>query len=533
MKIFEFYRQNEFKIVVLAGLIASLVYSLFIFGLPWRFNSPDEMANAYFAKRIASGLSLSVPLSDQSYWNLGIIHPRSVSVIGNSIIPSSFIGLPLAAGVVGMIFGTSALPFVTPLFACVGLVSFFYLLKEYFDSKLSWSGLLLLAALPSFWYYHSRSFFHNAIFFDLVLLGMALFVYLNKASTWWRYLLSGLVIGLAMIFRTSEIFWLTAALGLWWFLRRQELNTKFILYFLIGIVVGFLPTVVANFYLYGHPFSVGYDAGLFFPQASLKANTWLVKELILPFGFSLKNIWHSSVKYLIQLMPWWGILAILAWLKILIDYNKLNINLRKFIWPALLMCGWLVVLYGSWLFVDSPNPADVTLGTSYARYWLPIYVISLVPILYLFKWIITWPLGKYITLVALVIYVGASAYLVWWQPLEGLQAIRSNIMRFENISESVQGLTESDSLIVVERTDKIFWPERNVIFALANSNDFAKVSQLLNAGKNVYKFQPVLSAKDLDDLNQDWLAKYYLELEPVTEQNWSGYTLYRIIPGGL
>ncbi len=526
------YVKNEFKIVLLTSFIISLIYCLFSFGLPERFNSPDEAANAFFAKRLAQGLSMAAPITDSVLQNINIIHPRSVGVINNNLIPAGFIGLSLIIGLLGYVFGIWLLPLVTPLLGMIGLVSFFYLIKKYLGTKEAWLGLILLATLPSYWYYHSRSFYHNALFFDLVLLGICLFAYLDKTKKWWQYGVIGLILGGALTIRTSEIFWLTTAAALWWWLRRQELNNKFVVYLVGGVVVGFLPTILTNLYLYGHPFSIGYKSGLIFPSDDLLANTWLVKQLILPFGVNLKNIWQASLKYLVILMPWWSVLAVVGWFKIIFDWQKLPSNLRQIIWPILLASVWLVVLYGSWYFVDSPNPSDITLGTSYARYWLPIYALSLLPILYFFKWLMSLRVGKYIVVFLIGIYVVCSVYLVWWQPLEGLAVIRGNVIRFEQISLAIQKNTEFDSVIVAERTDKMFWPARQVIFALANDSDFTAVKNIIQSGKKVYKFQPTLSVKELGDLNKVWLGQYYLQLLPVGH-GWSGYSLYQILRGDI
>ena len=59
----------------------------------FKFNSPDEMMNFFWAERISTGEAIyyQEPLE-----NLGnnLLRPRSVNVSGDRVLPGSFIGLP-------------------------------------------------------------------------------------------------------------------------------------------------------------------------------------------------------------------------------------------------------------------------------------------------------------------------------------------------------------------------------------------------------------------------------------------------------
>ena len=117
-----------------------------------------------------------------------------------------------------------------------------------------------------------------------------------------------------------------------------------------------------------------------------------------------------------------------------------------------------------------------------------------------------------------------SGLLVWIEPAEGLAQVRDNIKRFQVWGQEVQNLTEPDSVIVAGITDKIFWPERRVIYDLINPADYVTVNKLLTAGTSVYWFHPTWWAEGLATINKR-LVDYSLVLEAKT-LSWQDFSLY-------
>lgn len=193
---------------------------------------------------------------------------------------------------------------------------------------------------------------------------------------------------------------------------------------------------------------------------------------------------------------------------------------------GLVVSVWLVLLYGSWQFHDNPDPSTVTLGTSYVRYWLPLYAWWLWPA----GWMLAswWPKawGKSAVILGLLAYVALSSYLVLWEPSEGLRAIGANLRRFETVNQQITSLTRSDSVILTDITDKIFWPERNVMVSSTPAQDYAAVKTLLTAGLPVYQFHATWLPRDLAHLNQGSLAQFGLSLAPA-EYGFQDFSLYR------
>ncbi|MBI5465827.1 MAG: glycosyltransferase family 39 protein [Candidatus Kerfeldbacteria bacterium] len=520
--------------LTVAGLIATAVvlYSSFSWGLPAsRYNSPDEAANAYFAGRLAQGQTLAAPVPLNNKLPAPIIHPRSTVVVQGNLVPASFLGWPLLAGAWGRIFGAGWLPFLTPLGAILGLLCFYSIIRELFDRRTAVISTMLLVFLPAYWYYHARSLFHNALFFDLLLASAWFMLQSLRQQKSWYYLGAGLAVGLAVAVRTSEIFWILSSGLLWLVLSWRQVKPRYLPLLGLGALLGFAPVLWANYAVYGQVLSVGYRAGLKFPLSDLRATTSLLGELILPFGFHPRAILSNTYNYLLGLSWWWAVLATggLAWL--LARWRGLSSEQRAFTLKGFLACLWLVVLYGSWSFHDNPDPQAITLGTSYVRYWLPLYAFLLWPAGAFLSWLWGLKAGWLRAAVAglVGVYTILSFTLVFYDPQEGLLKIRANIKRFEQVGRAVQQATEPESVIVSGNTEKNYWPERQEIVSLLNPSDYQTVRQLLEAGTPVYRFHPTWSPPDLRYMNERQLAQAGLKLAPV-RLGFEDHSLYKFLP---
>src|SRR3989344_5323920 len=139
------YQEFKFKELVFPGLV-SLVFLIAVWWLPATtaeiFNSPDEMANFYFAKEVARHNTLTVrePLNDVLEDHL---YPRSILAKNGTLRPISFVGLPRIYGLLAKIFTTASIRFFTGLFAVAGGLFFYFLLRRRFNIFWSRLGLIL------------------------------------------------------------------------------------------------------------------------------------------------------------------------------------------------------------------------------------------------------------------------------------------------------------------------------------------------------------------------------------------------------
>ncbi len=499
-------------------ILAFVIYSSFSFGSPQRYNSPDEMANAFFAKQVARGgeMSLSIPTTLSSE----IIHPRSTIVKNHKILPASFIGLPIYYGSIGRVFGEGALPYLTPLFGAMALWALYSFTCKIFDKPTAWIFTLLTAVSPAFWYYHSRPFFHNALFFDLVAILIWLAHKIISEKKWWIYILAGSVFGLAIAVRSSEAVWLVPLTLIFIIWQRKSLDFIKLPLFVFASGVAFLPVILTNLKLYGSWWSSGYQSAVTGGAGSgaLVGAT----NLLLPFGFSFKNIIFTLWHYCITLQWWIMIPFGLAIVIFFINWRSMPRLVRGYTLIGLLMTIWLTVYYGSWLFFDNTN-MHATIGTSYLRYWLPWLVFSLWPISFLLT---RWWSRSFVKLGAvlyIIVFIFFSVQTVIYSKEEGLKAVRQNVWRFDNESSLVRAATPENSVIVSGITDKFFWPERQVIVELSD-NDYVAVVGLLKAGVSVYNYRQTLSNESMVRENSN-LEQFSLKFENTIVDN-GDYSLY-------
>ncbi|MDZ4229982.1 MAG: glycosyltransferase family 39 protein [Candidatus Veblenbacteria bacterium] len=510
-------------VVVLAAILV-VMYSDFSWGLPWRFNSPDEAANAFFAQRLAQGESLAAPAGLNDITQNPIVHPRSAHVVNSQLAPASFLGLPLILGFVGRLAGEAVLPYLTPLGAILGLLCFYGMVRELSSRRAAWLATGLLIFTPAFWYYHSRAFFHNALFFDFLLLAVYLLLKALKGKKVWLYLGSGLALGLALSLRTSEVFWITAAGALWLGLSWRQVTWRYLPLFMLGALLSFSPVLFTNYQIYGSILSVGYKQDLLL-TSDLKQAIGLLQQLVLPFGLHPRVILTTVTNYLVELTWWWAVLAAAGIVYFLAAWRKQSSQAKVFASAVLVMCVWLVVVYGSWQFNDNPDPSAVTLGTSYVRYWLPLYGLLLWPAGVALARVLDFKWGREITVAVVGGYIVLSGLLVWWEPQEGLWAVKENVNRFQVWSQEVQAVTEPNSVIVSGITDKIFWPEREVVYALVNPVDYEAIHKLLVNNIPVYWFHPTWRPADITTMNTR-LSPYGLTV--ATKQiGWQDFSLYQ------
>src|SRR4030042_5554451 len=119
------------------------IYSYPRMVLPLINLSPDENANYFFSKLAAEKGTL------MSYERLNegiapIVHPRSINVNQeNYLVPGSFLGIILIYGFFAKIFGSNAIIFLTPFFACLGALFFYGIIKRIF----SWQAAFISSSL--------------------------------------------------------------------------------------------------------------------------------------------------------------------------------------------------------------------------------------------------------------------------------------------------------------------------------------------------------------------------------------------------
>lgn len=535
--------------VSFAAVAAFLAYSFLPLAAPPAAASPDENANRYFAGLFADtgalwrfdSLNLSVP---------GLIHPRSVRVVGDFQVPGGFLGLPVLYGGMAKALGKGALPYLTPLFALLGAAAWGLLAARFFGRTVGAAAALLLAAHPAWWYEAARTLQPNVLFLSLA----AVAAWLLLAAPIAHVLagrdglpllknadgpLAGIACSLALAVRPSEAYWMAlAGLVLLGFAAPRG-AWKRLAFFALFAALAAAPFLFLNKSVYGAYLSTGYGSAVDVPVASLPrgggaALLGPLRPYLFPLGFAPRDALRHFLVYGIGFFWWWSALVAAALVGLAVEARRaaraggrIPWEAKAFSAAALAASLWLILFYGSWSVQDNPDPAAVTIGSSYLRYWLPIFLFSTLPV----AWLIVragslLPVSKRRALYAVFfgLFLLASAADVFLSPQEGLLALRENLAAEDAAARMIVRETPEKALVVVDRADKFVFPERRVIYPLRSEETYAAIAKVKELAP-VFYFGITLPERDLEWLAATKLPPLGLSIDPVATSGDS--TLYR------
>ncbi len=469
-----------------------------------KLNSPDETANYFWINKYATDKELYYfePLNHPA---TNLIHLRSMNTVQGKITHGSFLGMPIIYGFLSNIFGLWIIPYLTPLFSVVALL-FFYLIINYLfkNRSLATISTILLAFFPAWIYYSARGFYHNILFLSLSLIGIYyLFISFKSRSTKAKnkyihpslayYALAGIFIGLSITVRTSEIVWLALSVVLIFAFNLRRTQLAGFLIFILSLWLPALLLLYHNQILYGAFISAGYKAVIGEGGVGEALRRGIIfKILISPFGINLKSIVINGWNYLYRLLPYWSLSAVLGGMLFITlpkYITKLNYKIRfKYVSYLLLVTGYLLLFYGSWQFSDRIDQQTLSLGTSYLRYWLPIYMLAIPLIAYLIYQLSNFlnckkfRYGRLYSKAFIVILVSAlilpSINLTFRKTDESLIMLK-NLSEYRVKSSRVNQLTQpQDVILTYPQADKIFYPQRrHIVTALVVPADYHAIAR--------------------------------------------------------
>ncbi|KKQ54098.1 MAG: hypothetical protein US83_C0002G0057 [Candidatus Falkowbacteria bacterium GW2011_GWC2_38_22] len=569
-----------------------------------RWASPDETANYIFTKLYAQEGKISFSESYNLYTK-DIMHPRSVRSDSGVLRPMSFLGIILIYGKIASVFGYQIIPYLTPFFGALGIVFFYLLIKELFNKSNAWLSASMLAVFPPYIFYTARSMFHNVLFMVLVIIGLYFFVisiksrkkylislkelsFLKRLKNIFRNLyakrnlleivfsaLAGAFFGLAVITRASELLWLAPVLFFLWLFNFRKIGFVRLFIFVLFFLIALFPAMRYNKILYGSYYNSGYAemnqslvgiaaAGTDLAHSTIKGafsayseTLNKIKDIVFHFGFHPRLSLRMVIAYFIKMFAWLFWAGILGFITYLFNYKKQTKKQWLFIILLIMISAILVLYYGSWVFNDNPDKTRHTIGNSYTRYWLPIY-LGAMPFAAMFIMRLTRAVlslinklfgerGKsktgnlslfakkinqkfYYTalrFIFLFLFFYISISYVLFGSEEGLIFLAQRQMNSRYEWQEVMSLTENNSTIITFYHDKLFFPERKVIVGLFNdqnmNREYANLVDLLP----VYYYNFTLPEKDFEYLNSRRLADVGLSLTK-TKQITGDFTLYRI-----
>jgi hypothetical protein len=524
--------------------------------------SPDETANAYFSAHFAQTGDLRVPQNINQ--ELGdYFYPRSTLSHLGDLIPSGFIGLPVLYGSLAAVFGSFMIPWFTLIISLLAIVSWYFTTKQLFPKRVAFLATILLATHPAWWYYSARSLMPNVLFVSLLLLAVFFLVvrpfkgvrngvkikkkqlkFLNRVQKmilrWWiggvdLVLSAGLFVS-AIFVRPSEVFWMGVisliVIVVYW--RREYWKSTLV--FLFAFALAMMPMLSFQEATFGSMLGSGYTAGqeeivlptvseVVVERATDAQLAWYAfletppMKALFPFGIHPRNALEHMGWYLVSLFWWLSLLAIPGFFLLFSRRKKMKTTRTKHRTYAvvfLVLVGWLGMMYGSWSFHDNPDPSAITIANSYVRYWLPLFVMSTPLIASSIHWLAKKATVDGAKQFALVGVMGAclalNSYAVFWQGEDGLSAMSAELDHSLEVRESVLNATEEESVFIVDRADKIFFPHRTVRYPLRDETTYQLLPILLSTNP-VYYFGITFPQEDLNFLNSVKLPELGARIE--------------------
>jgi asparagine N-glycosylation enzyme membrane subunit Stt3 len=571
------------------NLLIVILLALVFFGMTASFNyfsqekdyvkwsSPDETANYFYTKKFSETGELAF-FDPVSVIGDNLIMPRSMRSDFGWIKPVSFLGIIFVYGKIAAVFGTAVIPFLTPFFAALGIIIFYLIVRSLFNERIGLWSAAILTVFPVYIYYTVRSMFHNILFLVFLLFGLYFVIlalgekrekiknkflslsFSHPRVEYFTSFFSGLFFGLAIITRTSELLWLLPVFFCAWCFYARRFGFLKLLIFAAGIIIPLLPAAYYNQVLYGSFFYGGYNAmnksldEIVKTGGEMLKSTWAgqfeyyrsylaqIFRNIFYFGFNSGQSILMFSRYVIGMFPaiFYGGLAGLV---ILIVENCRHFRKKYLVYLSIVLVFsfFLVFYYGSWKFNDNPDLTRFTIGNSYTRYWLPIY-LALMPLaslalvrfsraIFLVNYKISSRIRNLLAtgfqIIVIAVFAFSSIFFVLYGSEEGLIYLYHNNRAEKENTEKVWSLTEPEAIIITRYYDKFFFPERRVIMGTLPNDEILTATVQLVKYYPVYYYNFYLNEADVEYLNSRKLSPYNLKMELVQKTN-AKFGLYRI-----
>lgn len=521
------YRPEYFLFAV-ACVVFFFLYHALHFSTSGGYNSPDEMVNSVFTRVFAETGSLLLHQPEMYGPLAEFVHPRSTFVQGSTIVPAGFLGLVVVYGLVAKFLGISAVVYLTAGLAIVGVWAWYGLIRQVFDKRTAFFSALLALSHPAWWYYSARSFFPNVPFVSFLLIG-AFFLLVRplnrwrRTSWWFDAILGAVSLGTAFLIRPNEIIWVAPVILIVCFVYRRSITVGHLLFWAgVGLAtIGVFITINQQVY--------GDSVGSYVASASLPLRGWY--SFIFPFGFELKNIIRAGYVFFVSLFWWLTVPAVGGALFVLKEYISQDKAVHRrslLVYMLSWVCGAtiLFVYYGS---ASDQLFALRSIGVSYVRYWLPLYLFSVPLVVVFFQKCVAFLFrrpyriwGISIVVMALIFFNAQAVY----GGIDGLRATKATIIHGQTWRAEVLARTDPGAILITDREDKFFWPDRQVMVNVHNPRIGKATQGFLRNQRPVYYFGPTLSPEKEIEL-QTYLNRFdvYLISPMVTIGHHSLYPL--------
>ena len=436
-------------------------------------------------------------------------------------------------GWIGKVIGSNLVLFLTAIFGAFTPLLFYGIVRRLFNKQVAFFSAVLLFTLSAFVYYSSLAMLHTTFFIFLIMAGLYFFIRqgeeINKNKSYFAAL-SGLFYGLALITRSVEFFWIGLLILIPFFIYIKKIRLVWILTFLACLFIPVLVLMYYNYQIYDNAFTLGYlnmqsDGHLLDRltdefEVSSAGNVLVnyLKLIFIPFGFSAKYIYLNFNKYIIDFSFPYLTFATFGFVLMIIDFAKKKLKQKQlvFVIVSAIICAWLSVYYGNWQFIDPLVLQYNFIGSSYVRYFLPIYIILLPFVAYLlhktlsFKYKV-YNLIKYAIVIAIIGYLSFYSYnLVYKSTHDGLIKQKDVIKSSYARANEIDSLVEKNAIIITNRHDKLLWPKHRVVMFNLDYTVFPRLNEVIDRYPIYY--YTLMPDVDINYINKKKISEFNLEL---------------------
>ncbi len=478
-------------------------------------NQPDEMANYFFIKELVVNHSfgwyeaLNEIVSSQ-------VHARSMTVIDGRLEPIGFpffiVLVSAFAFVPTMIFGTSFFNIVAislvPLLAVASNFLLYGIVKRVWNERMALISSMLLFLLPSWWYWASRPFQHTIPFIFFVLLSVyGMLRILDTKITREKLcyaVVSALGISIALAIRPNELLWVLGLYGYVVYLMRKHISKQHIIAWSVSVVFVSILFFVIQDAFYGSPLASGYVK----PTADGDAGGVLgggqgvsfLRAFFFPFGIHLMNALTTVYRYFFLLFNSWILWAFVSFVFILARGES---SMRRYVAVYCVLSAYLVLWYGSWSFTDNLLGLP-SIGSSQARYFMPVY-LGMIPLIAYFCDRILTTLSRTKQILAasvlVLIFSLTSRSAVFASFPEGLTAVKHTLRVYSERQTGIYAHVPAYGLVVTRYGDKYIFPERKVMIRTEETIWAYSVKQLLEIGMPVWWYDLELTSEEQEEVD--------------------------------
>ncbi|MFA6307579.1 MAG: hypothetical protein WCS88_02705 [Patescibacteria group bacterium] len=493
------------------------------------FNWPDSTANYFFVNLFAKTNHLwSFEILNSITDNL--LHARSINVLDNNLVPITFLPAIVIFGGAFRILGEFGILAFTPFLAALsGLLIYRLVYYIFKDLDLAFIATLLFWSLAPVVFFSNVVMLPNILFIFLLLVGFwaiaKYFVY-DKSFYW---ILGSLFLSLAIFVRPTEIIWLTLILIFIIYSNRQKVFFKHYIYAIFIFLATAFWFVSLNKITYGAYLATGYvnfQSDVLPVVQNQNSLIDYIKLLLFPFGFNFILILKNFYKYFVDIFTPHVLLALIA-LIILFYKKQINFVWKKYLTLLPFVFVLILTYYASWDIADPLVKELNKISISYVRYFLPLYILILPLTAWGIKKIFFGPskinkLAYYIVLIALML---SSVKLAFYSKNDGLLSNMDTLNDYYSQYKIVDTMIEDNSIIITDRSDKIFFPKYRVIVPQGNLELWSRV-------KNIVNYAPIYYYSSKSDseisVDQELINELNLKLED-RGQIWHNFKLYKLV----